>query len=66
MATNQVVIALRMLWVNMDIFDLVISDVHMLDMDGFKLLDLEMDLCVISKFKKIIHLIASQFSYRSW
>ena len=53
MATNQVVIALRMLWENMDIFDLVISDVHMLDMDGFKLLELDMNLPVISKFKKL-------------
>ena len=50
--TSQAITALKLLRVNRNKFDLVISDVHMPDMDGFKLLEhvgLEMDLPVISE-----------------
>ena len=49
---SQATIALNILREKKGCFDIVLSDVHMPDMDGFKLLEhvgLEMDLPVISE-----------------
>ena len=50
---NRAETGLSLLRENKNGYDIVLSDVHMPDMDGFKLLEhigLEMDLPVISKF----------------
>ncbi|KAJ8504486.1 hypothetical protein OPV22_005372 [Ensete ventricosum] len=59
--TNQATMALKLLRESRNKFDLVISDVHMLDMDSFKILEivvLEMDLPIKKAVpKRILELI---------
>lgn len=55
---NRAEVALSLLRENKNEFHLVISDVHMPDMDGFKLLEhigLEMDLPVISEYLVFVY-----------
>lgn len=62
---NRAEIALNLLRDNTKGYDIVISDVHMPDMDGFKLLEqvgLEMDLPVISRFNHHVSLGSNAIS----
>lgn len=54
----QAKVALNLLRERKGCFDVILSDVYMPDMDGYKLLEhvgLEMDLPVISKYPFIFH-----------
>lgn len=63
---NRAEVALNFLRDNKNGCDIVISDVHMPDMDGFKLLEhvgLEMDLPVISEYYISCNVIVKQHVY---
>lgn len=64
---SQAAAALTLLRENKDGFHLVLSDVHMPDIDGFRLLEcvgLEMDLPVISKF--LMSTTCNKQTHGSW